>query len=54
MKDLIKEIRIYISEVFLGWAFSVAPFGKEGEEIKVMLAYYFDGKVKQQKKGAES
>jgi hypothetical protein len=46
MKALRTEIRLLIAETFLGWAFSVAPFGKEGEAIKVMLAYYFDAKVK--------
>ena len=46
MKSLIKELRLLIAEKVLWWALSIAPFGKEGEEIKVMIAYYFDGKVK--------
>lgn len=50
MKSAWKEFRLYIAEKLLGWAFSVAPFGKEGEDIKVMLAYYFDGKVNEAKK----
>lgn len=49
MKALITEIRLLIAEWILWIVFKVAPFGKEGEQIKVMIAYYFDGKVKQQK-----
>lgn len=45
MKSLIKELRLFISEKMLGWSFKLAPFGKEGEEIKVMIAYYFKSKV---------
>lgn len=43
-------IRLLIVEKILWLAFKIAPFGKDGEEIKVMIAYYFDGKVKQQTK----
>ncbi len=50
MRALLTEIRLVIAEWLLWKVFKIAPFGKEGEEIKVMIAYYFDGKVNQQKK----
>lgn len=50
MSRLVTEVRLLVAEWLLGVVFSVAPFGGEGEAIKVMIAYYFDGKVKQHKK----
>jgi hypothetical protein len=49
MKELKKEIRLFIAEKLLTWSFGIAPFGEEGEQIKIMLAYYFDAKVKEHK-----
>lgn len=48
MKTLATELRLYFAELLLGWAFSVAPKGRDGAEIKMMLAYYFSVKVKHQ------
>lgn len=49
MKSLITELRLYFAELLLGLVLKVAPFGKEGETIKVMIVYYFDGKVREHK-----
>jgi hypothetical protein len=47
MKALIIQFRLLVAEWLLGKAFDVSPYGKDGEEIKTMIAYYFDSKVKQ-------
>lgn len=49
MKALVTEVRLLIAEWLLGIVLSVAPSGKDGEEIKVTIAHYFNAKVKQHK-----
>jgi len=47
MKKLKLEIRMYIAEVLLNWAFSVAPSDEnQGRKLKVAIIEYFDSCVK--------
>lgn len=48
MKALRTEIRLFISEMLLGWALRVSPRGKEGSDIHVMIRNYFQKKINEQ------
>ena len=37
MKKLKLELRMYISELFLNWAFDVAPNNKDGKFLKTII-----------------
>lgn len=50
MKQLKAEIRLFIAEKFLGWAISIAPKNKEGNELTVCIGHYFAAKVQQAQK----
>ncbi len=48
MKELLTEIRLYIAEKLLDWAFDISPKGEEGDMIKKSVGRYFCEKVWQQ------
>lgn len=48
MKEIIIQVRLFIAELFLGWALSVAPLTREGCEIVVLAGKYFANRVKEQ------
>lgn len=41
MKQLKTELRKYISELLLSWAFNIAPSDDEGKSIKTFISAYF-------------
>lgn len=41
MKKLKLQIRMYIAELLLGWAFDIATEDGEGEQLRIAVAEYF-------------
>lgn len=53
MKKLKLELRMYISELLLNWAFDVAPNNKDGKFLKTIIGEYAKEKVREYKRGNE-
>jgi len=53
MKKLKLELRMYIAELFLNWAFDVAPNNKEGVFLKTIIGEYSKEKVREYKRSNE-
>lgn len=45
MKDLIIEIRMWMAEKLLSWAFEASPDSEEGEDIQFTVLSYFKRKL---------
>ena len=53
MKKLKIELRMYLAEKLLSWAFDVAPNNKEGKLLKMHIGSYAQKKVTEYKKSNE-
>lgn len=45
MKKLREEIRMWIAEKLLGWAFDATPWNKDGQKLRVHITNYYLDKL---------
>ena len=45
MKELKSEIRMWLAEKLLGWAFDIAPFNSEGQKMRTHISNYYWSKI---------
>jgi hypothetical protein len=47
MSKLKSEIRMYIAEKLISWAFDITPWNDEGQKLRVHIANYYYDKIKE-------
>ena len=46
MKELKSEIRMWVAEKLLSWAFNVTPWNNEGQKMRKYIADYYSCELK--------